>query len=254
MAEYYTVYCHDDLIYVVRANPPPTVTLSRIPILDVINLETRGIGSFIRNGITIYRIGNQVSLSGTNGNLAPAFGTKTFSLSPCIEHNGGQPERPANRPPTITAESRFLFISVNDTGSFQFRVNDLDHDDLTLSIRLTNPDAVAIISYPNAALWDASTQQYASSLVVFSNSSNGDQTGVIVTVTDTQGASATMTFTVIAPGRPDSFGPFSHLADLFFQALTYLLINLCGIPVTAPAIVIPIASIGISKRRRKRNL
>lgn len=89
MAEYYTVYCHDDLIYVHRANPPPTVTLTEISILDVMSLNSNG-GSFNHDGITITRNDNQVTLFGANGNLAPASGSKTFSLNTCIEHNGGE--------------------------------------------------------------------------------------------------------------------------------------------------------------------
>jgi hypothetical protein len=248
MAEYYTVYCSNDKVRVVRANPPPSVTLTEIPILTIMGLNTSG-GSLNRDGINIVRNEDEISLSGVNGNSAPLLGTKTFNLSDCIERNGHEPEIP-NHAPTITAESRSLFISVGDTGALNFRVNDLDHDRLTISVRVVDPSVVLVIYTPEPLEWDATLQHYGYPHIGLSNLETGDQTSVIVTVTDSQGASSSMTFNVIAPGRPDSFGPFSHLADLFFSALTNLLRLLCGIPV-ASVIVIPMASIAYSKRQKK---
>jgi hypothetical protein len=248
MAEYYTVYCINDKVRVVRANPPPSETLTEILLRNLIHLNPL-FGTINQDGITITRFNDQISLAGSNGNLAPASGTKHFSLSDCIDHNGGEPEA-VNHPPTITAESSALFISVDSTGSIHFRVNDLDHDRLTISVRVIDPSAVEVIYFPLTVDWDGGTQSYGDTYVVLSNLESGDQTAVIVTVTDRLGASTSKTFNVIAPGRPDSFGPFSYLADLFFSALTSILSLLCGIP-AASAIVIPMAGIAYSKRQKK---
>ncbi len=105
-AEYYTIYCHagTDTIYVVRTQPE-NETIKEIPLADAIALsvgQNQDLGDFmsmVRNSedtITIY---------GSNGNLAPESGEKAFSLSDCIDSNGGPPESsdfiaPGGEPPS----------------------------------------------------------------------------------------------------------------------------------------------------------
>lgn len=101
MAEYYTVYCREDYAHVYRSSPPPTVKISEISIRDMLDLDANG-GHFLTDGITVERNGDQITLSGNNGNQAPESGLKTFSLEDCVARNGSEPdeEPPSNPPPS----------------------------------------------------------------------------------------------------------------------------------------------------------
>lgn len=89
MAEYYSVWCKDNRIQVLRAVPSPQ-TSAEIPLAAVNGLSDGGtlVGA---NDVTVTRSGDSIILSGSNGNLAPQSGSKWFSLSQCNERNGGAP-------------------------------------------------------------------------------------------------------------------------------------------------------------------
>ncbi len=99
-AEYYTIYCHTgtDTLYVVRTSPE-TETIKEVPLGNIISLEVRAslnLGDFMN---LVRHTEDTVTIYGSNGNLAPAAGSKLFSLSECIEHNGGEPELSVPSPP-----------------------------------------------------------------------------------------------------------------------------------------------------------
>jgi hypothetical protein len=72
---------------VLRAVPPPTVLIDAIPIEDVYILADGA--SFSReSGLTVRRNGDEVTISGSNGNLAPQEGSKSFSLQACLDSAG----------------------------------------------------------------------------------------------------------------------------------------------------------------------
>lgn len=99
MAEYYSVYCPQGslVIMVLRAVPPPTALVDNVPIENVSDGAT-----FTResSGLTVARSGDAVTISGSNGNLAPQSGSKTFSFAECLERAGitleEQPEASPN--------------------------------------------------------------------------------------------------------------------------------------------------------------
>ncbi len=88
MAEYYTIYCKNDLIEVWGGVPSPQL-VNQIPIANVIALGY--VGSFnAGDGMTVSRSGDTVVISGSNGN-GSSPGSKVFNLSSCISANGGAP-------------------------------------------------------------------------------------------------------------------------------------------------------------------
>jgi hypothetical protein len=92
--EYYSVWCQDDVIRVLRG-VPETAWIDDISLAEVMALGDGG--AFVTdNDVSVTRFGDGVTLSGTNGNLSPAYGTKSFSLAQCVERNGGEPQ-PAPR-------------------------------------------------------------------------------------------------------------------------------------------------------------
>lgn len=96
--DYYVVYCAFDRIEIWRGTPVGQL-LSTVPILDVLYLDApcTGDGGGLRVGdIRVCRLADVVTVSGTNGNRAPAPGSKSFALSECIARNGGEPPRSAD--------------------------------------------------------------------------------------------------------------------------------------------------------------
>jgi hypothetical protein len=97
-AEYYTIYCANNIISVWRSVPRDEeikqVSISLVQILPENGILTLGDGmALVRNTeetLTIY---------GSNGNLAPEPGGKAFSYSDCIRANA------ASLPPTDTPAS-----------------------------------------------------------------------------------------------------------------------------------------------------
>ncbi|MBI5960442.1 MAG: hypothetical protein HY866_17000 [Chloroflexi bacterium] len=98
--EYYSVWCASDTIEVWRAVPPPSAILNTIPLIEVIELSDGG-SLDAGSGLTVMRNGDAITLSGNTGNLAPAFGTKSFSLNECIARNGGAPQEPDEELPPV---------------------------------------------------------------------------------------------------------------------------------------------------------
>lgn len=91
--EYYSVWCHNDLIEVWRS-VPESLLLGTIPVLSVFELPEGGTLD-AANGLTVTRnTSDTITVSGLNGNLEPAWGSKSFSLSECIARNGGLPVPP----------------------------------------------------------------------------------------------------------------------------------------------------------------
>lgn len=86
--EYYTVYCNYDLVRI-WAGLPSSQEIASIPIL---NLLTGPFPLDGGNGISIARVDDIMTISGTNGNGPVHPGSKSFSLLQCIERNGGVPE------------------------------------------------------------------------------------------------------------------------------------------------------------------
>ena len=85
--EYYTVYCHFDQVEVWRA-AGGSEQLASIPISRIMAATRPFDGG---NGLRVSRSGDQVTISGSNGNNAAQSGAKSFTLSECIERNGGAP-------------------------------------------------------------------------------------------------------------------------------------------------------------------
>jgi hypothetical protein len=89
MAEYYSVWCVNSEVRVLRAVPPPTVQVDALPIADVAALSDGGVLTR-ESGLTVVRSGDTITLSGNNGNLAPQPGSKSFSRTECFDRIGAQ--------------------------------------------------------------------------------------------------------------------------------------------------------------------
>ncbi|MBI5957205.1 MAG: hypothetical protein HY866_00625 [Chloroflexi bacterium] len=93
MDEYYSIWCKYDQVEIWRS--VPTSAMFPVPLIQLVNLADGGTLD-AGNGMTINRSGDIITVFGSNGNLAPASGSKSFSLSECITRNGGEPEQPIN--------------------------------------------------------------------------------------------------------------------------------------------------------------
>jgi hypothetical protein len=92
MAEYYSVWCSNDVVEVWGGKPTPQL-INTIPIVDILQLGD--VGSFDAGaGMMVSRTGDAIVISGSNGNNAPNPGSKYFSLNECLARNGGAPEIP----------------------------------------------------------------------------------------------------------------------------------------------------------------
>lgn len=81
-AEYYTIYCAFGEIRVYRSTPD-TQLLKQIPISTAVNLPIGGsvdLGDFMS---MVRNAENTITIYGSNGNLAPASGSKAFGLREC---------------------------------------------------------------------------------------------------------------------------------------------------------------------------
>ncbi len=99
-AEYYTIYCHHDLIDVYRGDGR---LLNRLSLATALGVSPYGGTLNMGYGMTFSRNGNNVTISGSNGNLAPQPGSKSFSLTECIQRNGGSPIPVVPAPPVAPA-------------------------------------------------------------------------------------------------------------------------------------------------------
>jgi hypothetical protein len=92
MDEYYSVYCKNTFLEIWRGVPSGSL-LQFVPIWLLADLDANGGTATIPNygltPFTITRNGDLIIVSGNYGNLQPAEGEKTFSLSDCIAHNDG---------------------------------------------------------------------------------------------------------------------------------------------------------------------
>ncbi|MBN2472524.1 MAG: LysM peptidoglycan-binding domain-containing protein [Anaerolineae bacterium] len=96
-AEYYTIYCRDDLMFAYRADGQYAL---RAPLAYLVGLDAGG-GTWESGGVTVTRAGDTITVSGHNGNGAPEYGEKAFSLAACLGRNGYTPAPqtpPAPRP------------------------------------------------------------------------------------------------------------------------------------------------------------
>jgi len=103
--EYYTLYCGNDQLEVWRSTPS-ALLLATVPMVSLLDLVV-GSDLVLTEGMTVARVPSEtdtLTVSGSNGNAAPAAGVKSFSLSECIARNGGVPELPDEQdppPPTV---------------------------------------------------------------------------------------------------------------------------------------------------------
>lgn len=96
--EYYSVWCQRDQIEVWRGVPSSSL-LGFIPIADALALDD-GDSLTTDDGLTVTRSGDNLIVSGTNGNWN-ALGTKGFSVAECLFRNDGEPS-----PRAVTATRR----------------------------------------------------------------------------------------------------------------------------------------------------
>lgn len=110
-AEYYTVYCNNDLVSVHLADG---TLVGQFGIVSLLELGSGG--SFAAGyGLTVNRSGDTITISGHNGNSAPLYGAKSFSLENCVSRNGGLLAYYTPRPqPAVVAETA---VVVNAPGS-----------------------------------------------------------------------------------------------------------------------------------------
>jgi hypothetical protein len=79
--EYYSIECDATVIYVWR-DVPNRELVTLIGIAQVATMSDGG--SFVATGeVTVTRSSGTITLSGTNGNLAPQSGTKSFNVAQC---------------------------------------------------------------------------------------------------------------------------------------------------------------------------
>lgn len=111
MDEYYSVYCNRDVVEVWGFSAANPQEVSRIPIRRLID----GPFSFDDgNGLTVNRVEDTITISGSNGYGPNHPGSKSFSLAECIARNGGEP--PAEEPvPPPQSDGSIPEINV-DTG------------------------------------------------------------------------------------------------------------------------------------------
>jgi hypothetical protein len=89
MAEYYSVWCRNDMIQVWRAVPNSEL-LAEFSMADTSTFYN-GVPNLRGNNVIVTRMDDTIMLSGSNGNLAPEYGRKIFSLSECYVRNGSTP-------------------------------------------------------------------------------------------------------------------------------------------------------------------
>jgi LysM repeat protein len=85
--EYYAVYCQNDVLDIYHGSGD---LLNRVPLGNIVGMDSGGSWG-IGRGMTLARSGDTITVSGSNGNRAPASGSRSFSLSACIGSNGRQP-------------------------------------------------------------------------------------------------------------------------------------------------------------------
>jgi hypothetical protein len=127
-AEYYSIWCSNDVIEVWGGNPSPQL-ISTIPIVNVLLLAVGG-SLDAGAGLTVtHPSEDTVSITGNNGNLAPQPGSKSFSLSACMAQNGDILQLPVEPPPDNTGsagESVESGVTEDECSQFDFSTDILD--------------------------------------------------------------------------------------------------------------------------------
>ncbi len=106
MDEYYSLFCKHTFLEIWRGVPTGSL-LQFVPIWLLDGLDEDGGTATIPNygltPFTITRHGDLITVSGNYGNLQPADGAKSFSLSDCIARNDGTIGNapPSSQPPTF---------------------------------------------------------------------------------------------------------------------------------------------------------
>ncbi len=108
--EYFTIQCASNAVWVWRSIPAPTL-ISAIPVIQIEAL-TDNTPQDIPIDITVIRTGDTITVAGSNGNLAPQPGSKSFSFNDCIEGNGGPLTFPT--PPALTLDHQFCLSLPNE--------------------------------------------------------------------------------------------------------------------------------------------
>lgn len=94
--DYYTVYCATDMVDLYLANGQ---LVKQIGLAHILGIPVDGYWS-LDEVMTVHREQDAVTIFGANGNGAPQTGSRTFSLTECLERNGRTPQPAA--PPDLT--------------------------------------------------------------------------------------------------------------------------------------------------------
>ncbi|MBK8028974.1 MAG: hypothetical protein IPK17_05585 [Chloroflexi bacterium] len=119
--EYYTLYCAFDQLEIWRG-VPTGLLLHTVPLASLLALSP-GQAYAAGGGTTILRDAEDVfTVYGSNGNLAPQAGTKSFLMSECITRNGGEPTAAVEAaPPAVVPQVAFCEdpATFNDRSCFE---------------------------------------------------------------------------------------------------------------------------------------
>jgi LysM repeat protein len=145
-AEYYTVFCANDVVDVYRADGH---LLSQFPIGYLLALAADGGSWDAGRGMTVQRNGDTISISGHNGNSAPEYGTKSFLLQECLLRNGNtpaafEPPVPQAAQPATVVQSCVHEVRLGDTILGIAATYSVDVATLTLLNRVTDPTLIYI--------------------------------------------------------------------------------------------------------------
>jgi len=90
-AEYYSIWCKNGFVEIWRGVPSGSM-LTLFSIQHLVNLDpnsgTRTIPFGFLLPFTVTRSGDDITIAGNFGNLQPQPGSKTFSLTECLNRNG----------------------------------------------------------------------------------------------------------------------------------------------------------------------
>lgn len=140
-AEYYTVYCENDALWLYLASGS---VVGQIDLRTILALNASGDIQYV-DGYTITRGGDTITVGGYNGNYA-GYGSKAFSLSQCLTNNGPvlshylpepepitvevAPQAPAAAPaapPSVTVQTDSTTVTINTGGSRTYVVQPGDN-------------------------------------------------------------------------------------------------------------------------------
>lgn len=156
MAEFYSVWCRDDLVQIWGGSPSPSL-IDSVPVNRVVNMTAPFTTSI---GMTFDRVGDLVTISGEGGH-SPGFGSKSFSIDACILSNGGpgpsenpQPQLLHDQPPAVPQTSDeeeaardFRFCLIGHEHDFPGMVECIDF------FFLSEPQSAGFLFTIFSALW-----------------------------------------------------------------------------------------------------